>query len=570
MTDASPAAQDPYAGADAGERAAWNTACPDWQQRIIQGRSLLPSLPLNDKEASTAVRIFNLLRLPDVPGQPRMAEAAGDWFRDAVRALFGSYDPVLGIRHLRELFVLVPKKNSKTTNGAALMLTAVLMSRRPRAEFLLVAPTQEVSDLAFAQAVGMIEADEVLRAKCHIQSHVKRIVYRPTGAFLKVKSFDPRVVTGSKPAGVLLDEVHVIAQAHDADRVIGQLRGGLISQPEGFLVQITTQSERAPAGVFRAELMKARAVRDGRLDAPLLPMLYEFPPSVDWRNPINWPMVTPNNGRSITVERLITEYRSADAAGPEEMRRWASQHLNVEIGLALISDGWAGAEYWEDQGRKGTLTLDALLDRCELVVVGIDGGGLEDMLGLTALGRERDTGRWLSWSRAWLHPVAVDRRKQEAPRYADFERDGDLRIVRRMGDDVEEVAEVVRRVQSRRLLYGCGVDPVGIGAIPDALLAAGVPQDSIYRVPQGWRLAGAIKSVERRLAEGTMEHDGSALMNWCVGNAKVEPRGNAITITKQAAGNGKIDPLVALFNAAALMQENPQLKRAPTYKVFFA
>jgi len=30
--------------------------------------------------------------------------------------------------------------------------------------------------------------------------------------FLKVKSFDPKVVTGSKPAGVLLDELHVIAR----------------------------------------------------------------------------------------------------------------------------------------------------------------------------------------------------------------------------------------------------------------------------------------------------------------------------------------------------------------------
>jgi hypothetical protein len=38
------------------------------------------------------VAIFNNLRLPDVPGQPAMAEAAGDWFRDIVRAAFGSLD----------------------------------------------------------------------------------------------------------------------------------------------------------------------------------------------------------------------------------------------------------------------------------------------------------------------------------------------------------------------------------------------------------------------------------------------------------------------------------------------
>lgn len=520
---------------------------------------MLPALPLIEAEAARAVAIFNMLRLPDVPGQPSMADAAGDWQRDIVRALFGSYDPAAGVRHVREIFQLVPKKNSKTTAGAAIMLTAVLMSRRPRAEFLLVAPTHEVANLAFAQAVGMIEADPVLVAKFHIQEHIKKITYRPSGAFLKVKSFDPKVVTGSKPAGVLLDELHVIAEAADADRVIGQLRGGLISQPEGFLVTITTQSERPPAGVFRAELQKARAVRDGALKSPILPLIYEFPKDVDWRDPANWPMVTPNNGRSITVERLVSEYHAAEAAGEEELRRWASQHLNVEIGLALMSDRWAGADFWEAQGTAG-LTLEEVIKRSEVITVGIDGGGLDDLLGLAVIGRDARTHEWLHWGHAWAHPSVMERRKSEASRFSDFARDGDLTLVSRIGDDVSQVAEIISRVYESGNLDKIGVDPHGLGGILDALVDAGIPQELVVGISQGWKLTGAIKTTERKLAEGTLHHGDRPMMSWAVGNARVEPRGNAVMITKQAAGFAKIDPLMALFSAVSLMALNPESK----------
>lgn len=546
----------------------WSLACPDWEDRIRTGRVLVPELPLWKDRARKAVAVFNRLRVADIPGTPTFGEAAGDWFRAIVEALHGSLDPATRERMIRELFLLVPKKNSKTTGGAGLMLASLLVNDRPRAEFLLVAPTQEIAKLAFGQIEGAIDLDPWLQQRCHVQTHLKKVTFLPTGATLQIKSFDPKVMTGVKPAGVLIDELHVIAESADADRVMGQIRGGLLSQPEGFMVIITTQSERPPKGVFRAELNKARAIRDGRTEGRMLPVLYEFPDAIQrtatvpgepapWENPALWHMVTPNNGRSIKVERLVEDYETAKLAGEEELRRWATQHLNIEIGLALRSDRWAGADWWESRSDPD-LTLEVLCLRSDVVCAGIDGGGLDDLLGFAVIGRDRVTREWLHWGRAWAHSSVLERRKAEAARFRDFERDGDLVIVQELGRDIAEVADLVAELDASGLLAKVGLDPVGIGAIVDALAEKGIEGDRLVGIPQGWKLAGAIKTMERKLADGTMSHAGQPLMAWCVGNAKVEPRGNAIAITKQAAGSAKIDPLMAAFDAAALMATNPE------------
>lgn len=563
----------------------WDLSCRDWETRLRERRSLVPSLPLVAAEADAAVQFFNELRLPDVPGNPRLAEAAGDWFRDLVAAVFGSFDPVLNQRFIEELFALVPKKNSKTTNGAALMLTALLMNRRPLGEFMLVGPTQEISDLAFGQAEGMIKLDPELDKRFHIRRHTKEIEDRVHGAKLKIKTFDLDILTGPRPAGVLLDELHLLGKNPAATKVIRQLRGGRQATPEGFLIFITTQSDDPPAGAFREELMTARAIRDGRITgAAMLPILYEFPEDIvkdrdrPWQDPALWSMVLPNLGRSLRLDALVKDWELERTKGEAAIRLWASQHLNIEIGLALRSDRWAGADHWEAAVDPALVSLEVVMDRSEVITIGIDGGGLDDLLGLAVLGREKVTRRRLLWTHVWAHRSVFERRKEIADRLLDFEKAGDLTVVELLGDDVTDIGDLVERVYASGLLpekNAVGLDPVCIGQIVDDLgprFDDGTADDGerakamIVGISQGWKLSGAIKTVERGLAGGTFVHGGQAMMAWCVSNARVEPKGNAVTINKQISGSAKIDPLMATFNAESLMSMNPEAAGRSVYE----
>ena len=84
-----------------------------------------------------------------------MQEASADWYRAIVAVLFGSYDPETNRRLIQEYFLVVPKKNAKSSNGGAVMVVALILNRRPEGEFLLVAPTKEIADIAFKQASGV-------------------------------------------------------------------------------------------------------------------------------------------------------------------------------------------------------------------------------------------------------------------------------------------------------------------------------------------------------------------------------------------------------------------------------
>ncbi len=543
-------------------------SCTDWRERLQSGRSLVPDLDLpNAAEGHRAVGILNKLRLFDVPGTPTMGEAGGEWFRQIVFALFASLDPVTKARLIREVFLLVPKKQNKTTGGALLMLTALLMNARPRAPFLLTGPVQKTADDAFAAAEGAIALDNVLAKKLHVRDHLKTIIHRETGAKLEIMTFDPDIVTGKKVVGGLIDELHVLGKSARAAKAMVQLRGGMVPFPEAFLFTITTQSDEPPAGVFDTDLKKAREIRDGKRTGATLPVLYEFPqevqadPEKPWRDPAIWPQVLPNLGLSVRLETLVEGLEDAESKTEADLRVWASQHLNIQIGVGISAGAWEGAAHWEKNG-DGPVTLDELLERSEVAVVGIDGGGLADLLGLGVMGREIGSGRWLHWGRAWARRCLLKRNKQEEARLRDFERDGDLVIVDdESDDDIEQVADIVKTVDDSGLLDRVGVDQAGITAIVQAIVARGIKHDRVIGIPQGWRLSGSIKAVERKLAARTLRHGGRRLMAYAVGNARAVAKGNAVLITKEISGAGKIDPLMALFDCGALMAMDPKPRR---------
>ena len=598
----------------------WSTACLDWQDRIVARpqRSLIPFDPLFPGQAEAALEIFRSLRIVDAAGRPTFGEVARPWIMDFVAAIFGAYDEETGRRLIQYFFMLISKKNGKSTLAAGIMVTALIRNWRDSGEYYILAPTKETADNSYKPARDMIMADPDLRSI--LKPSAGRVIeHRNTGAFLKVVAADSETVSGKKTIGLLVDELHVFGKRANAQSMLLEATGGLASRPEGFVIYLSTQSDNIPAGVFAQKLQEFRDIRDGKVvDPGSLPVLYEYPKSWHdaeaYREPEKWYVTNPNLGASVNAGYLTDQLAKAQLAGRAEVNGFLAKHVNVEIGLGLRTDRWAGAEYWERR-TDPTLTKEELLARSEVVIPGVDGGGLDDLMGLNLLGRDRETKEWLSWSHGWCHRGVLERRKSIASLLLDFERAGELTIVdddplvdqlweamkvaterakaagrdewfeddKKLADearaqirmrgfpqDIAELAAIVKGVLDLGILAEVAVDPAGLGLIVDALDAIGITEDNklLVGVRQGYALMNAIKTSERRLANGTFWHSPSRCMDWCVANVKIEPTATAIRATKQNAGDAKIDLWAAMINGVDRMSLNPASTQ-PEYQMIF-
>lgn len=551
----------------------WSTACPDWSDRIVRRQSLIPFRPLFPSEADYALGVFKSLRVPDLPGKPTFGECTDQWVFDFVAAIFGANDPETGNQLISEFFLCISKKNTKSTLAAGIMLTALIIGWREEEELLILAPTVEVAGNSYKPAAAMVRADSELSDLLHVQDHVRTITHRVTKSALKVVAADTDTVGGKKSGRILIDELWIFGKRPNADAMLREATGGLVSRPEGFVIYLTTQSDAPPAGVFKDKLDYARDVRDGKIDDKrFLPVLYEFPQSMldaeAYLDPANFYMTNPNMGRSVSQEWLEREMGKEMAKDASTRATFLAKHLNVEIGMNLRANRWPGADFWASRADK-TLTYETLMERSEVVVIGVDGGGLDDLFGVCLLGRDKETKEWLALGRAWCHKGVLERRKSIAARLRDFEREGTLTILDDELGDISAIVEIAQDVKARGKLASVAADPAGLGEMIDALADVEITPENglVIGAPQGGFLMNAIKTAERKLVNGTLWHDGSALMAWCVGNLKIEATATTIRATKANAGDAKIDPAMAMFNAVTVMSRNPEAAREPQYQM---
>lgn len=467
-----------------------------------------------------AVRFLRALRHPKSKAKGR-AFTLDAWQERIVRRIYGPRHlvdiPELGIRRgdriVRNVFLLLPRGNRKTTLAAALALLHTIGPEKvPGGEVITAASDRKQARLAYTEAIGIIRSDRRLSAAVTPQDYRNKILYPNNGSYFESISADAGTQHGRTPAFVLADELHAWPKRDLWD----VLRSGLIKTPNTLMV-IATTAGRGSDNLAHEHYAKARKIALGEIDDPTyLPVLFETAADADWRDPEVWRRANPGMSCSPSYPDLAGFHAYAKDSEGSPGERDAFRQLSLNVWLDHSASPFVEMSVY-DQGNT-PVDIDMLRSRPCWLAVDLSSTG--DLTAIVAAWPDDDDGYDVQ---PWFFCPAdnlrgrADRDGVPYPAWAEAEQ-----IIATPGNvvDLRAVEEKVRELCAELNVQEIAFDP-HMGRVMMANLAEdGFP---VVEHRQGWiSMAPAVKELERAILGGMFRHGGHPVLRWNFSNIAVE------------------------------------------------
>lgn len=465
-----------------------------------------------------------------------------DWQCFFLSTLFGWVDEE-GFRRYRKGFLIVPRKNAKTTIGAGICLFLLLRDGEPGAEIYSAATTRDQAKIAWGDARAMVERLPAMQAHYGVEPQAHAIYVPATGATFRPLSADAGTLEGLSPSGWLCDELH----AHPNREVYDVLNEATGARRQPLGVVISTEGD-SDTGVFADELNYCRQVLSGvHADESLFALNYTIDTEDDWTLRDSWVKANPNFGVSVSEVDLEIACRQAKA-NTARQPSFMAKRLNVRVGA---SEGYFNMFAWRNNAEQVSIE-DFRGERCILTV---DLASKSDLTTVVALFKRK--GKYYPFGRHYLPEVAVEDGKLNCELYRGWTLESPPRLTVTPGPvtDYEFVfSDIQQFFRDYRVEY-VGIDPNYNSNEFTRKLAQQGKKTELIALNSTAQAAEPMKSLSAYIDSGVMRNTGDPVMTWCIGNvsARYDARGNPFPV--KARNENKIDAAVALIANLALWEK---------------
>lgn len=288
-----------------------------------------------------------------------------EWMEDAIRDIY-LLDPKTLKRKHRTYLLGVPRKNAKSTLGAALALYHLVIDQADASpQVISAAGDRKQAKLVFDEAKRMVVASPLLSDACTVFRDEIRCKHN--GGIYKAVSADAGLAHGLNPSMVIVDEYHV---HKNADLYTALTTGSATrSQPLTLVISTAGHDLESPLGLL---YQYGRKVESGEVDDSSFGFLWYGPKDTEELEPGD-PAVWQRFNPSIEIMNL-DEFASAFKSTPE------SEFIRYRL------NGWtSSAQAFLPHGSWDLLTDKAkALEPKDEVVLGFDGAWKGDSTALVA------------------------------------------------------------------------------------------------------------------------------------------------------------------------------------------
>lgn len=283
------------------------------------------------------------------------------WQKAFLSVLFGIVDAD-GLRHFRQCFLTIGRKNGKTLLGAAIACYMSFLDGEYGARVYFAAPKLEQANLCFNAYYQMIQQEPELDELA--QKRRTDIYIKASNTTAKALAFNARKSDGLNISCCIADEIASWA-GDNGQKFFEVILSSFGARRQPLLLAITTAGY-INDGVYD-ELMKraTRYLLGESKETRLLPVLYMIDDLDKWNDLNELKKANPNLGVSITHNFLLDEIATAESSLPkraEFITKYACRKQNSAA-------AWLPAEIVEKASGE-PLQLEAF--RSSYAVAGID------------------------------------------------------------------------------------------------------------------------------------------------------------------------------------------------------
>ncbi|MBW3469090.1 terminase large subunit [Arthrospiribacter ruber] len=463
-----------------------------------------------------------------------------DWEKEFISNLFGWKRKDNKLRKYREAFLMLPRKNSKTTLSSAISLYMILGDGEKGGEGYFGASNREQARISFDIMSAMIRQNPNLSK--YLEIFRNSIEYKKSNSFFKVVSSEAGGLHGANLSFALVDEYHV----HKNSELYDVFKTSMGAREQPLLITITTAGNDRTSPCFELYDYGKKIIEGVIEDETFLPVIYEAEDYEDFDKLFsidNIKKANPSYGKSIK-EDYITEQVHKAKSMPSYLNTFKQLHLNIWVDN---SESWIQNSDW--MGNKVDYDEEDLL-------------GMECWAGLD-LANNRDlnafvlvfplpNGKLRTLTYTFIPKESAERKDNISAGKAfigwSMNKNNHLYLTDKRSRDDDFIYNKIEELKGKFIIRNIAYDRWGA----DQLVFKIESELGLKFTPfgQGYKsMSPAIKKVESLVIEGDLTHNNNPVLKWCLSNVRLVKDDAGNVKTSKERSKEKIDAVQALIMA---------------------